>query len=209
MADSDSRDRSDDRLRVGNPERERAVRVLSEAFANAYLDVSEFEERSGCAYRARTRRELLEVVEDLPGAATALFGAPISAVGGTPGALRDAVVPADHRVEYNVHMKKVKRAGVWTPDLAMLFTGSTATIDLDFAQAQLLGPVVDIELKVSTAKVKIGIGSDQQVRTDGLWSPGRFSVIDKSDVPMGPIRTTINIHGSMTSMSLLVVRNSR
>ena len=48
---------------------------------------------------------------------------------------------------------------MWTPDLAMLFTGSTATIDLDFAQAQLLGPVVDIELKVSTAKVKIGIGS--------------------------------------------------
>ena len=62
---------------------------------------------------------------------------------------------------------------MWTPDLAMLFTGSTATIDLDFAQAQLLGPVVDIELKVSTAKVKIGIGSDQQVRTDGRTMESR------------------------------------
>lgn len=52
--------------RVGDAERERAVRVLGEHFAAGRIDETEHQERTDRAYAAKTRSELDALFEDLP-----------------------------------------------------------------------------------------------------------------------------------------------
>ena len=55
-----------DDVRVGDSERSAALDRLGTLFADGYLDVSEFEERTGQAAVARTRGELATLFDDLP-----------------------------------------------------------------------------------------------------------------------------------------------
>ncbi|MET0132335.1 MAG: DUF1707 domain-containing protein [Kibdelosporangium sp.] len=56
----------DGNLRVGNSEREEAVRALGEHLAQGRLEISEYDQRCGQAAAARTRAELAQVFDDLP-----------------------------------------------------------------------------------------------------------------------------------------------
>jgi TM2 domain-containing membrane protein YozV len=53
-------------LRIGNTEREVAVRELGEHYAAGRLDAAEYEERTGAAYAARTADDLAPLFADLP-----------------------------------------------------------------------------------------------------------------------------------------------
>lgn len=55
-----------DAYRVGVPERQRVLDLLSDALSAQYLTVAEFEQRTAAAVDARTRAELQAVVGDLP-----------------------------------------------------------------------------------------------------------------------------------------------
>lgn len=66
-------------MRVGDPERSAALDRLGEHFANGYLTVHEFEERTGQAASARTQSDLSALFGDLPGgnSSTAPVPAPV------------------------------------------------------------------------------------------------------------------------------------
>jgi hypothetical protein len=53
-------------LRIGNAEREQAVAELRQHASAGRLDVTEFDERVGLAYRAQTANDLRNVFHDLP-----------------------------------------------------------------------------------------------------------------------------------------------
>jgi TM2 domain-containing membrane protein YozV len=53
-------------LRIGNTEREAAVRELGEHYAAGRLDAAEYEERTSAAYAARTAEDLAPLFADLP-----------------------------------------------------------------------------------------------------------------------------------------------
>jgi TM2 domain-containing membrane protein YozV len=53
-------------LRIGDTEREAAVRELGEHFAAGRLDAAEYEERTTTAYAARTADDLAPLFTDLP-----------------------------------------------------------------------------------------------------------------------------------------------
>jgi hypothetical protein len=55
-----------DQLRIGTQEREDAVRVLGEHFADGRMPVDEYEERVGVALEAKTRADLRPLFADLP-----------------------------------------------------------------------------------------------------------------------------------------------
>jgi TM2 domain-containing membrane protein YozV len=55
-----------DPVRIGNREREAAVRDLGEHFAEGRLDPQEYEERAAAAYAARTADDLAPLFKDLP-----------------------------------------------------------------------------------------------------------------------------------------------
>ena len=61
-----------DEVRVGDAERSAALDRLGTLFADGYLDVGEFEERTGQAAVARTRGELSQLFDDLPADPVAL-----------------------------------------------------------------------------------------------------------------------------------------
>ena len=61
-----------DEIRVGDAERSDALDRLGTLFADGYLDVGEFEERTGQAAIARTRGELSVLFDDLPAEPAAL-----------------------------------------------------------------------------------------------------------------------------------------
>ncbi|WP_142104006.1 DUF1707 domain-containing protein [Pseudonocardia cypriaca] len=53
-------------VRIGNVEREAAVRELGEHYAAGRLDAAEYEERTSAAYAARTAEDLAPLFVDLP-----------------------------------------------------------------------------------------------------------------------------------------------
>src|SRR5699024_1971197 len=54
-------------LRVGDAEREAAIEKLGEHLSNGYIDLDEYNERSGNATTARTAEDLGQLFADLPG----------------------------------------------------------------------------------------------------------------------------------------------
>ncbi|HET9139568.1 DUF1707 domain-containing protein [Actinophytocola sp.] len=65
-----------DALRIGTQEREDAVRVLGEHFADGRLPVDEYEQRVGVAIEAQTRAELRPLFQDLPAPYPAFMAPP-------------------------------------------------------------------------------------------------------------------------------------
>lgn len=90
----------------------------------------------------------------------------------------------------------------------MLFTGSMGTVDLDFSNAVLPGPIVYVELQVSTTSVKIRLGPDQDVRLDDVSSSGWSSVKNKAGPPHRPGSALIAVRGSISGWSSVVVKRS-
>ncbi|APE36384.1 hypothetical protein BOX37_23375 [Nocardia mangyaensis] len=190
----------DDDLRVGNPERERAIALLNDAFAAGYLEISEFEERSLVAYSARTRGELRGVLAQLP-VAGQLFPDAVA----RPGAMVPAPVGVAP-MEIEADWTTVRRKGLWQVPARLLIIGSWGTIDLNFVKAEFLGPSVDIELQVSVSTVKLMLGADHTIDYGDVESIGWSSVKDKAGPPKRPGGQVIRLYGAISGMSGVVIR---
>lgn len=58
-----------EQLRVSDGERDRVVEFLKDQTAQGRLSLEELEQRTGAAYAAKTRLQLQQLLQDLPGAA--------------------------------------------------------------------------------------------------------------------------------------------
>lgn len=191
----------DDAVRVGNPERERAIAHLNDAFSTGYLDIAEFEERSERVYSARTRSDLRAVLENLPITGALFPDAPASGVvSATPAPTRP--------VEWEANWDTVRRKGVWDAPSTVLVTGAMGTVDLDFTNAVFPGPVVTVQFQVSTSTLKVRVGPDHEVRTGGLVRSGWSTLKDKAGEPTRPGGPVVELVGSMSAMSGLTLRRS-
>jgi hypothetical protein len=77
-------------IRIGNAEREQAVKALGDHFAQGRLEPHEFEERMTAAYVARTAAELDRLFDDLPRAGHPAHPRPSPATVAHPGHLPPA-----------------------------------------------------------------------------------------------------------------------
>lgn len=196
-----SDDRPDDAIRVGTPERERAISLLNDAFSHGYLQVVEFEERSTVIYEARTRGELRASVADLPVAGHLFPDAHPSGV----------VVPAESTaapVEWEADWDSLRRKGVWPVPATMLVTGSAGTLDLDFSLATFPAPLVTLNLQMSTATVKIRVGPDQEIRVSDLDTSRMTKIKDKAGLPTRAGGAVIDVRGSLSGWSSMTVKRS-
>ena len=188
---------SDDNIRIGTPEREHVVRLLNDAFAAGYLDIDEFEERTGAVYLARTRGELQPLLEDLPNG-QALFAAPAPATG------RPAAPP----VPVDIDWETVKRKGSWRMPAALSVTGSMGTLVLDFTRAQFDTLMVEVQLQVSVSTIKIKLGPDQEVRYAGLTKTGWSTIKDKAGPPVRRGGHVITLSGAVSAASSVVIKRA-
>ncbi|WP_143695128.1 hypothetical protein [Williamsia sp. 1135] len=104
-------------------------------------------------------------------------------------------------VQFDAEWETVRRKGVWSVPPNILITGSMGTIDLDFTNTTLPGPVVNVQLQVSTSTVKLRVGADQEIRYTELDKSGWSSIKDKGGPPLRPGGSVINVSGSISAMS--------
>lgn len=206
MAESAGDPLPDDSVRVGHPERERAIGLLNDAFSSGYLEIAEFEERSGVVFGCKTRGELRAAVADLPTAHSLFPDTPLTSdvVSATSGAVAQPVMP----VEFGADWETFRRKGVWQVPPRMLITGSMSTVDLDFTNASFTGGMAEVQLQVSVSTVKLRVGPDQEIRYETLSKTGWSSLKDKAGAPSRPGGQVINLIGSVSGMSGVTIKRS-
>ncbi|NMD57684.1 MULTISPECIES: DUF1707 domain-containing protein [Tsukamurella] len=187
MADSDE-------IRVGDPERQRAVELLGEAMATGYLTVDEFDQRTHAAYGATNRGELQSIVNDLP-IRDRLFPRTV--------AERAADTPPE---ELDIEWTTVHRKGVWTAPARMRISGSMGTANIDFRRADLPYGEVEVDLQVSMSSVKVRLSPTMRVDVSGIGRSGLSSVKDRSGPPEGASGPLVVIKGSVSAGSTIVLR---
>lgn len=130
-------------LRVSHAEREHVLNLLQEALSRGMLDPAEFDERAGRAQAARIRRELNELVVDLP----------VRASGVSP--MADSVVNTSDAVELRGWFSSLKRRGDWVVPRKLVLRSRMGSVELDFTEAHIAHDVVDIELDLTGGSVEL------------------------------------------------------
>ncbi|MFF4594828.1 DUF1707 domain-containing protein [Amycolatopsis sp. NPDC001319] len=190
-------------IRVSDDEREHVVAVLQKAIGLGMLNLDEFTERTDKALASRTRGELNAVLTDLPGllhpaAAPSYpaYQAPTSTY--APG----------QRLELNAKYSSLQRGGPWLVPPAMVVRNKYGSTKLDFTEAQMSTPVVEIELDSKWGSVEIIIPPQAAVDYNSITEIKFGSLDDKtgSNGRAGNPRYVITgrIHGGS-----LVIRNPR
>ena len=117
-----------DEIREGDAERSDALDRLGTLFADGYLDVGEFEERTGQAAVARTRGELSVLFDDLPAEPVAL----------------DKREPSEVELEEKLSAKRKLDTAIYTTLIGGLAVFFVLQIGLDLDYAWVVWPVVGI-----------------------------------------------------------------
>jgi hypothetical protein len=145
-------------LRVSDAERQHVLDLLQRALERGMLDPAEFHERSLKAAEARIRRDLNELVIDLPVVRTAGVdrGAPVMPTG------------PDDVVELRGSFSSVKRKGDWLVPRKLVLQRKMGSVELDFTEARIDHAVVEIELDIKGGSVELRLPEQASVSTDGV-----------------------------------------
>lgn len=117
-----------DEIRVGDAERSDALDRLGTLFADGYLDVGEFEERTGQAAISRTRGELSALFDDLPAEPATL----------------EKREPSEVELEEKLAAKRKLDTAIYTTLIGGLAVFFVLQIGLDLDYAWVVWPVVGI-----------------------------------------------------------------
>ena len=117
-----------DEIRVGDAERSNALDRLGTLFADGYLDVAEFEERTGQAAVARTRGELSMLFDDLPAEPVAL----------------EKRAPSEVELDEKLAAKRKMDTAIYTTLIGGLAVFFVLQLGFDLDYAWVVYPVVGI-----------------------------------------------------------------
>jgi hypothetical protein len=179
-------------------ERQKAIDLLSEHFAQDNISIEELERRIADVYRASSVPALREITRDLPGTGS-LAPRPVAQ---TPDIY---VAPQDHI--YSI-MATTKRRGAWRPARHLDVWSVMSDTLLDFTEAQLAEGVTEIEVRaiMSSMKVVVPPGVRVVMQAGSLMAE---VVDDASDPPaVGSGAPVLRITGFVL-MSELKVRVRR
>jgi len=128
-------------LLMGDADRERVVARLNSALADGRLTFVEFEERISGVLGARTFGDVLPYLEGLP----------TVPVGPLPAA----------RTDVTLRGSSLRRKGRWVVPARQRIEAAGATVRLDFTEAVISGPVVELDLVLrgSTVRLTVPVGS--------------------------------------------------
>ena len=117
-----------DEVRVGDAERSEALDRLGTLFADGYLDVAEFEERTGQAAVARTRGELSMLFDDLPAEPVAL----------------EKRIPSEVELDEKLAAKRKMDTAIYTTLIGGLAVFFVLQLGFDLDYAWVVWPVAGI-----------------------------------------------------------------
>ncbi|MBW4719426.1 DUF1707 SHOCT-like domain-containing protein [Saccharothrix obliqua] len=179
--------------RVSDAEREHVVGVLQKAIGRGLITLDEFTERADRALAARTREELNVVLLDLTGVVNT--ERPVA-----------VVAPPKERMELKSTMSSMVRKGAWVVPQALLVRSRMGSTDLDFREADIQHPVVDVELDVAGGSVTMVVPDSATVDANDV-EMSASSLRDKVGGVGG--RPHFVVRGRMTMGALEIKRKNR
>ncbi len=164
------------------PERQRTIERLQEAFASDLMTLEELDERLELAEAARTAGDLAVLTRDLPAEA-----APAARPTGT------ALAPLGRRQSLLALFGGVERRGTWTVPAELKVRAVFGGAVLDFRDAQFEAGVTDLKVTAVFGGVEIRVPPWLRVESAGSGIFGGFS--DCNQAPADPSAPVLRVHG--------------
>jgi hypothetical protein len=177
-------------IRIGDADRERAATRLNQALAEGRITLSELEERLTMVYSARYERDLVAPLADLPG---------------VPTAVAVPTTPAGQQLVLKSGMSTIKRTGVWDVPARLRVLSGMGSVVLDFCDAPVHHPVVEIELELGAGSARLLVPDDATANVDDLV-PGMGSIKNKVPSRPRPGSPHFVVHGR-TGMGSVTIRH--
>lgn len=186
-------------LRLSNADREEVVAMLQTATAEGRLTLDEFQERVDGVLAARTFGELQPYLRDLP--AGPAVGAMAAASGGQP--------PVEYG-ELRGVATSLRRTGRWNVPRRLSVSSKAGSVKLDFTDAVLSHPVIEIELSVTAGSTTLVLPAGSSADADAVQMTAGSLVLRQ--IPPhedGRPRTHFVVTGSQRAGSLVIRRQYR
>lgn len=177
-------------LRVGDRDRDNVVEILREAAGEGYISLDELTERIDRTYTARTRRELDDLVADLP-RATTRTGAPQAG---------PVEAYAGDGLQLHTRGGRVVRAGRWAvPPYISVKAGRWGTVKIDFMEADCphAEVLVDVDVTSWFGDVVIIVPRGWWVRDDEVVRRRMGAVHNRQRVPLASGGVTVRLVGTV------------
>ncbi|MFC9615540.1 DUF1707 domain-containing protein [Streptomyces sp. NPDC056938] len=172
-------------LRASHEERDQAVERLTVAAGDGRLTADELDERLEAALTARTHGELAALLEDLPDTG------PVWAAGVAAAAPKDV-----SRIV--VDGASAKRDGDWVVPRRLEIESKSGSVVLDFTQAVIAVPTLEIEVAVRSGSVTLLVPPDDvAVRNGSVRHQTRPE-------PATPVRLRIQMTGEVHGGSIAI-----
>ncbi|MEV0277219.1 DUF1707 domain-containing protein [Streptomyces sp. NPDC050610] len=180
-------------MRASDAERDRIAEALREALAEGRLDMEEFDQRLGAAYKARTHGELEVLVRDLP------------EPGRTAGAARKAPAPgADSDWAGRIGGRATSRWGVavmggfqrggrWTVPRVFSSVAFWGGGQIDLREADFEDREIVIRCFAIMGGMEVVVPPDVEVHVSGVGIMGGFD--DKASGPGTPGAPRVTVTG--------------
>jgi len=171
-------------LRMSHADRDRVVEWLNKAVGEGRLTLAEFEERIDGVLKAKTYGEVEPYLRDLP-------------------LTRPA--PARDLVELRTVASTLRRGGRWAVPRRLIVRSKAGSVKLDFADAVIEHPVVEIELDVNAGSTHLILPAGATADIDDvemIAASARSRVPATYDAPGAPVRFVVT--GSQKAGSLKV-----
>jgi Domain of unknown function (DUF1707) len=139
--------------RASHEERERVVEVLGVAAGDGRLTMDELEKRVGAALTARTTGELAQLTADLPEAS-------------------GVATRAKEVVQLDVEGGTGARRGHWIVPRRLEIHAVGGSVKLDFADAVIIGPILDIHAEVRGGRLLLLTRPGIEVDVDDVAAHG-------------------------------------
>ena len=178
------------KLRISNADREQVLQHLQEAMAQGMITADELAERSDRALNAKTREDIDPLVADLPNATVAY-----------PGGALPTPITANDVMDLGATLGSTSRKGYWVVPRKLRVRSRLGSTELDFTEAQIDHPVVDVEIDVKGGSVEMRLPEGASASMDDVHvTAGSIEDHRKYREPMG--RPHFNVTGTLSWGSL-------
>jgi hypothetical protein len=172
-------------LRASNEDREQVVEVLRVAAGDGRLTMPELEERLEGALTARTSGELAALTVDLP----------------EP---RRVAAGAKEVVRLDVQGGDGSRRGRWIVPLRMEIHAVGGAVKLDFTDAVITGPILDIQAEVRGGRLLLVTRPGIEIDVDDVAAHGGRVKMRPERGSQEPVRLTIRVSAEAHGGSVVV-----
>lgn len=175
-------------LRASDADRDRYLALLREAYAEGRLDGAEYEERMHVALAAKTYRDLVPVLAELPVDPGRLPGPPVAHLPAriaptepvpVPGPLPGGQYPAGESRQVVAVFSSTSKQGPWLLPDSLPAVAVLGEVKLDLTNAVLSGPITEIKCFAIMGEINLIVPDSLRLEVDGVPIMAEFDQVDK------------------------------